>query len=397
MKMEIPSPVLHSLFALNQAGYEAYIVGGCVRDSLMGKEPFDWDITTSALPKETLAVFQNYRTIETGIQHGTVTVIIEDMPLEITTFRVDGDYSDGRHPDNVSFTCNIKEDLRRRDFTVNAMAYHPRNGLVDPFHGQKDLKKQLIRCVGNPKKRFTEDALRILRGLRFAATLGFSISPSTARSIRKLADSLSLVSAERISVELLKLICGKSAGKILFDYADTLSIILPDVEFAKMAKVVSSVPNEPTSRLTALLLNRTPKEAENACKRLKLSARMTKDVTTLIRYKDIPLKPTRSSILQALNKLGPELLFTLIPIKSVIEQQSFDEFQSIWNILESDGDLCYRTKDLAITGDDLITAGIPAGPELGTTLNALLNAVMDGTCPNEKESLLNRATKKPVQ
>lgn len=397
MKMEIPTPVLHSLFALNQAGYEAYVVGGCVRDSLMGITPTDWDITTSALPEQTLAVFRDYHTIETGIQHGTVTVLIEDMPLEITTYRVDGDYSDGRHPDTVSFTRSLKEDLRRRDFTVNAMAYHPHSGLVDPFNGQKDLKKQIIRCVGKPQKRFTEDALRILRGLRFASTLDFTIKPSTAKAIRKLADSLSRVSSERISVEFLKLICGKNAGAILRDYADVLSVIFSEVDFAKMAKTVSVVPNDSTSRLTALLLELTPEMAKTACKRLKLSTRMTKDVTALIRYRNISLEPNRSSVLRALNKLGPERLQMLLRIQESAYETDFVEFRDLWDQLKKSGDLCYRIKDLAITGDDLITAGIPAGPEIGATLTVLLDAVMDGICLNQKESLLNMATKKPVQ
>jgi len=395
MKMELPAPVLHSLFALNQAGFEAYVVGGCVRDMLMEKEPADWDVTTSALPEQTLAVFKNYRTIETGIKHGTVTVIIDGMPLEITTYRVDGNYSDGRHPDQVSFTRSLTEDLRRRDFAINAMAYHPHTGLVDPFHGQRDLKKRIVRCVGKPKTRFTEDALRILRGLRFSSTLDFSIKPTTSKAMRCLAHTLSCVSAERISVEFTKLLCGKNVKQILFDYADVLSVLLPHVDFKQSAKLVSSATADPIGRLAALLFDSTPDMAEEACKHLRLSTRMTKDVTDLVKYRRTNLEPTRGSILRTLQQLGPSLTRELISLRRWADHQDDSAFQARMDQLLTE-DACYQLKDLAINGDDLIAAGIPAGPELGATLNTLLNAVIDGDCPNQKDTLLELATKKPV-
>ena len=395
MKMELPVPVLHSLFALNQAGYEAYVVGGCVRDIMMGKEPQDWDITTSALPEETLAVFRSYRTIETGIRHGTVTVIIGDMPLEITTYRVDGDYSDGRHPDAVSFTRSLKEDLRRRDFTVNAMAYHPHFGLVDPFRGQRDLKRKVIRCVGNPKKRFYEDALRILRGLRFSSTLGFSIHPATASAIHRLSDTLSRVSVERVSTEFLKLLCGQNNQVVLTHYPDVLSTIVPNIDFTGNARWL--VFDDPLKNMTVLLFNTTPETAQEVCKRLRLSNRMTEDVVALVRHRNLPLEPTRGCVLRGLHVLGPRLTRELIAIKTVTDSIESDEFCAVWEQLVADNECCYQLKDLAVNGAELMAVGISDGPELGAVLDRLLKAVMDGVCHNAKDELLELATKKPVQ
>lgn len=397
MRMELPAPVLHSLFLINQAGFEAYVVGGCVRDRLMGKEPFDWDITTSALPEQILSVFRDHRTIETGIRHGTVTVIVEEMPLEITTYRVDGNYSDGRHPDKVSFTRSLKEDLRRRDFTVNAMAYHPRVGLADPFHGQKDLNKKIIRCVGTPKKRFSEDALRILRGLRFSSTLDFSIAPATARAIHRLGHTLSCVSAERISVELTKLLCGKNVEQVLCEYADVLSVVLPDVDFKQSSKLVSTMGADPLIRLAALMFELTSDKTKELCKRLRLSTHMTADIIALVGARNIPLEPTRRNVLHALHLLGPKLTSELLYLRTVADQRDRDGFRAVWDQLERNNDCCYQLKDLAVTGEHLMAAGVPAGPKIGATLNALLNAVMDGDCLNQKETLLEFATKNPVQ
>lgn len=395
MKMELPFPVLHSLFLLNQAGHEAFVVGGSVRDALMGKAPTDWDITTSALPEETLSVFAQFRTIETGIRHGTVTVIIEDTPLEITTYRIDGNYSDGRHPDKVSFTRSIKEDLKRRDFTINAMAYHPQIGLVDPFHGRRDLKNKVIRCVGNSQKRFTEDALRILRGLRFAATLGFSIHPVTAKAIHKLSDTLSCVAIERISVEFCKLICGPQKGQILREYADVFKTFLPNIDY-KNVPVYEPI-DDLVINLASFMVNLLPKEAEEACKRLRLSNRVTEDVVVLVRCWDLTIERTRSGVLHTLHLLGPELMRKLLCLQAIINGTDYDWFYELWAQMERDGACCYQVKDLAVTGEDLIAAGIPAGPAIGDTLMRLLNAVMDGQCSNEKNTLLEYAIEKPVQ
>ena len=397
MKMELPFPVLHSLFLLNQAGHEAFVVGGCVRDVLMGKAPSDWDITTSAMPEETLAVFHEYRTIETGIKHGTVTVMIEDTPLEITTYRVDGNYSDGRHPDQVSFTRSLKEDLKRRDFTVNAMAYHPEIGLVDPFRGQKDLTKKVVRCVGRPMKRFDEDALRILRGLRFSSVLGFSIHPSTKRAIHRIKATLSCVSVERIAVEFTKLLCGVNVQKILSEYADVMAVFLPEIDCANVAKRVSQVIPTPLFRLTALMFDATPSFAEKICKNLRFSNKMTEDITELINCRNISLEPSKSNVLHILHRLGPERAEMLVHLRSVADDVDYEGFLSVLLQLQNDDDSCYRLKDLAVSGEDLMAAGVPSGPTVGATLNTLLEAVMNGECSNQKDKLLESVTKKPVQ
>lgn len=397
MKMELPFPVLHSLFMLNEAGYEAYVVGGSVRDALMGAKASDWDITTSAMPDETLAVFREYRTIETGIKHGTVTVIIDDTPLEITTYRVDGNYSDGRHPDTVAFSRSLTEDLKRRDFTVNAMAYHPEIGLIDPFGGHQDLEKRIVRCVGNPKERFSEDALRIVRCLRFSSTLGFTIHPETANEIHRLGHTLTYVSAERNAVEFCKLLCGKNVDNILSNYADALSYILPNVDFAQTSARISAVRSTVAARLAALLFNRSAETVRKACRRLCLSNHIAKDVTTIVEYRQMPIVPTRSGVLHTLHALGPQLTNTLLHLKTILDDIDCAEFEAERNRLIADNDLCYRLQDLAVTGTDLIESGIPRGVDIGLTLNRLLCAVMDGDCPNEKEKLLELATKKPVQ
>lgn len=389
MKMELPSPVLHSLFALNKAGYEAFVVGGCVRDALMGKEPFDWDITTSALPEQTLSVFKNERTIETGIQHGTVTVIVEDTPMEITTYRVDGTYSDGRHPDSVVFSPSLIEDLKRRDFTINAMAYHPNIGLVDPFGGQDDLHHHRIRCVGDPEIRFTEDALRILRGLRFSSSLGFAIEATTAESIHQLAPTLSCISAERVSAEFTKLLCGVNVAEILSSFTDVLNIILPHrLAYARIAKYVSHINATPLVRYSALLFTESEDVVASVALGLKFSRRFTDDLITLNRNKSLPITNEKRDIVYLLHHIGPNLIRDYLSIRSVYDDKDYS------NVLEKAEQLslsgaCYKISDLAINGADLIAYSIAPGPRIGATLSALLEAVMDGNCPNTKEALLN--------
>ncbi len=227
--IQIPPHAERILTLLNQAGYKAYVVGGCVRDALLSKTPKDWDICTSALPDEMERVFQGFRVVETGLKHGTLTVVLDGIPYEITTFRVDGAYTDHRHPDGVTFVTDVREDLARRDFTVNAMAYHPAEGLIDAFGGQEDLRRGVIRCVGQPEERFREDALRILRALRFASVYGFTIDEETAKAAHELKETLSLVAAERIRAELGKLLCGQGCGNILRAYRDILGQILPQL------------------------------------------------------------------------------------------------------------------------------------------------------------------------
>ena len=227
--LTLPAPVSDLLGRLTRAGFSAYVVGGCVRDSLLGLEPHDWDICTSALPDQMQEVFRDDRTVDTGLKHGTLMVIVDHEPYEVTTFRVDGDYTDHRHPDSVVFVDDLTKDLARRDFTVNAMAWSPDAGLQDPFAGQQDLSANLIRCVGKPEQRFEEDALRVLRALRFASVYDFAIEPDTASAIRKKAPDLKLVAGERIREELLKLLCGKAAGRILREYPEVLAEIIPEI------------------------------------------------------------------------------------------------------------------------------------------------------------------------
>ena len=225
----LPDPVYRLLDHLSRAGFSAYVVGGCVRDSLLGLQPHDWDICTSATPDQMKQVFRGFHTVETGLKHGTMTVVVDHKPYEVTTFRVDGNYSDHRHPDSVRFVDNLTQDLARRDFTVNAMAFSPASGLADPFNGQQDLSAGLIRCVGIPEQRFDEDALRVLRALRFASVYDFTIEPATASALRKMSPDLKRVAGERVREELLKLLCGKAAGRILREFPEVLAVIVPEI------------------------------------------------------------------------------------------------------------------------------------------------------------------------
>ena len=395
MHIDIPSSVLHAIRLLNDAGYEAFIVGGCVRDCLMGKEPADWDITTSALPDQTGAVFKDYRTIDTGILHGTVTVIVDGIPLEITTYRVDGAYSDGRHPDEVTFTPSLKEDLRRRDFTVNAMAYHPKHGIVDCIGGQEDIQNQIIRCVGNPVERFNEDALRILRAIRFAAVLNFSIESATANAIHRLSANLQNVSIERITAEFKRLICADGVVLIMDKFRDVMDVFMPEITSCDDFSMLSRVPEKIHVRLTALFYsaNIDPDAAVGILKRMRFDRQTIKDVSLLLSFRVNGLFTEEQYFLHLLNHLGSKLIFDYLAMKEA------DPLTIIRakELLEKNP--CYQVSMLAVSGDDLLSLGIPAGPEIGSAMNELLNAVMSGDCSNEKDALLSYLTtmKKPVQ
>ena len=229
MERQLPPPVIKVINELESCGFSGYIVGGCVRDYLLGKTPMDFDMTTDASPKEVMECFKNHRVIETGIAHGTVTVVLDGLPIEITTHRTESDYSDKRHPDTVTFSKNISDDLSRRDFTMNAMAYHPRHGLIDLYGGAKDIKDKVIRCVGDPNQRLNEDALRILRGLRFASDLGFEIEENTRLAIFDYRELLKLISVERINVELTRLLCGKNAKVVLLNWVAVIGVMIPEL------------------------------------------------------------------------------------------------------------------------------------------------------------------------
>ena len=432
---ELPAQVHSALDRLHAAGYEAYIVGGCVRDLLLGRVPEDYDITTAALPAETQQVFAGEKLIETGLKHGTVTVLLKGLPLEITTFRVDGDYADGRHPDAVRFTPSLREDLARRDFTVNAMAYHPETGLADPFGGQADLRQGLLRCVGDPERRFAEDALRILRALRFAGTLGFQIEENTRRALLAGKDSLTRISAERVREELLKLLCGPGAGQVILDFPAVLGVVIPELlpmqgfdqrsvyhchdVLSHCALALDAVPAEPVLRLAALLhdvgkpATFQPDEngaghfyghgavgaelADAICRRLRLSTAQRERVVTLVRRHDMPIEATERGVRRALNRLTPEVFFQLLALKradNLAQAPEFRERQAYYDQLEAlakellAADACFSLRDLAVNGRDLLALGLEKGPAVGAALERLLAAVMDGVVPNEKANLL---------
>ena len=434
----LPAEVSAALGALHSRDHEAYLVGGCVRDALLGRPISDYDITTSALPEETEACFSNLRVIETGLQHGTVTVLAGAYPLEITTFRTESGYSDLRHPDTVSFTRSLREDLSRRDFTVNAMARSPETGLVDLFGGEEDLNNRVIRCVGNPDTRFGEDALRILRALRFAAQLGFTLEHETAESVHRNRELLRAVAPERIFVELKKLLCGPGVREILLEYPDVLGVFLPEllpmVGFDQHTKyhiydvwthtveVVAHIPPEPVDRLSALLHDigkpasffRDPdgtghfyghpavsrRLSEEILTRLKADNDTKNAVLLAVEHHDLVLEPTERSMRRGLNRFGREGLERILRLQRADNlaqapayrgrQEAVAEMERIASELVAREE-CFSLKQLAVTGRDLKEAGFAPGPEMGDTLNALLSHVLDGVLPNEKEALLAAA------
>ena len=394
MHIDLPSVVFTALEKLNTAGFEAYIVGGCVRDSLMGRIPYDWDITTAATPQETADVFADFRTIETGLKHGTLTVLVDEMPLEITTFRLEGIYSDGRHPDSVSFSKRLSDDLQRRDFTINAMAYHPHTGLIDLYEGQKDLQNATIRCVGNPDTRFEEDALRILRALRFASVLDFRIDLATDVALRRLSPTLNKVSIERITTELTKLLCGKAAQRILCTYGDVIHRIFPELAEKSDFHLLSAVEATAIHRLTALLWESdvSAETAERILHRLRLDNHTIQSVKRLIQCKDMPYDNDKD-LLRLLNRLDTDLIWHYLSLCEV----DTSVLKSVRRLLD-DG-CCYKLSMLAVNGTDLKKNGFSDGPELGMLLHALLQAVIAGECHNNKYELLEFANTiiKPVQ
>ena len=383
MELALSRGAAYVLCALRAAGYEAYVVGGCVRDSLLGRRPGDWDVTTSALPEETKAVFSGAPVIETGVRHGTVAVLVDGEPGEITTYRVDGPYSDGRRPDSVAFTRSLQEDLARRDFTVNAMAWSPGTGLVDPFGGADDLRGKSIRCVGDPARRFQEDALRILRALRFSSSLGFSIEAETAAALRADRARLEKVSAERIAAELVKLVCGAGAPRVLREFPEVVARVLPGWDCDPDA--LGRAPAVPAVRLAMLFS--TEADAEAALRRLKFDRGTIRAAKALLAFRTAPLAEDRPAVRRMLRKLGPAAFRRLLAMRAAYGEPRAGVERALGEVLE-EGD-CWSLDTLAVKGGDLLAAGVPAGPELGRTLAALLDAVIDGRCPNERAALLN--------
>lgn len=436
MNLPLSPGAAKALALLQAAGYEAWIVGGCVRDALLGLPPKDYDLTTSALPEETQRVFAAYPRIETGLRHGTVTVLLEGEPLEITTYRVDGAYSDARHPDGVTFTRSLRQDAARRDFTINAMAYAPGWGLQDFFGGQADLARGILRTVGAAEKRFREDALRILRALRFASVLDFTLEGETARAARACAPLLAAVSAERVSGELGKLLCGKAAGRVLRDYPDVLGVVLPEIlpmvgldhrnphhcydVWTHTTVAVDHVPPELPLRLAMLLHDigkpdtfslgedgqghfyghprRSVELAEGILSRLRFPRRTRERVLTLVRYHDAVLEESPQRVRRWLNKLGPEVFFDLLAIQggdAAAQAPAYctrlDHLRRLETLARQvlDQAPCLTVRDLAVGGEDLLALGY-RGPAIGRALRALLDQVLSETVSNEKNALLQR-------
>lgn len=439
--IKLPDGPQHIIQMLEALGHEAYVVGGCVRDSLLGRTPHDWDICTSALPQETAACFQGFRVIETGIRHGTVIVLLNGEPYEITTYRTDSSYSDHRRPDHVEFVRSLRQDLERRDFTVNAMAYHPQKGLVDNFGGRTDLLNRQIRCVGDPDRRFQEDALRILRALRFASVYGFSLEDATARSVTINRALLSSIAGERIQEELCKLLCGGGAGVMLTRFTDIFSVFLPEIRelaaflqsgsacpdiWAQTIRGVSSAPADRLLRLVMLLRDigkpfcftkirqgnlrfyghagiSADLAAEALC-RLKFDRATVLAVHDLIRLHEIKLIPSDRCVLRQLNRMGEVQFRRLLAVKradlaareQIGKENALQELDAVEKCLEQllAQKRCFRLKELAVSGRDLAAAGMPQNAQLGSALQALLLLVMDGELENRRDSLLAYCLKK---
>lgn len=431
----LPQNVNEIIEVITKAGYEAYAVGGCIRDSLLGRIPGDFDITTSASPQVIKSLFP--RTIDTGIKHGTVTVLMQKETYEVTTYRIDGEYEDHRHPKEVVFTSNLLEDLKRRDFTMNAMAYNAQSGLKDPFGGEKDLQERVIRCVGDPVERFQEDALRMMRAVRFSAQLGYCIEEKTKAAIRTLAPSLRAISAERIQMELVKLVTSAHPSYLRIAYETGITaVVLP--EFDACMKTEQNNPHhcycvgehtlcamehvraDKVLRLTMLfhdmgkVLTGTVDErgihhfhghpevsasiARDIMHRLKLDNKTIHDVTELVRYHDLKVKPEKKAVRRMMAKLGNEIFALLFEVKQadILAQSMFhreekeEELANLHKVYEEicAGDECVSLKTLAVTGKDLMEAGIVQGPQIGQELNKLLDLVLDDPSKNTREYLL---------
>ena len=403
--MKIPGNVERIIRTLNDHGYEAYAVGGCVRDTLLDRKPGDWDITTSARPQEVKELFR--RTIDTGIQHGTVTVMMDRTGYEVTTYRIDGEYEDGRHPKQVEFTSSLIEDLKRRDFTINAMAYSHETGIVDEFGGVEDLNAKTIRCVGDPMERFTEDALRILRAIRFSAQLDFTIEEQTWNAIRVIAPNIAKVSKERIQVELTKLLLSDHPEKIREVYETGISPYISenfDSLNWKMAEIPTTLPKEKYVRWAGFLrcanaydvngtlmpqpipsVTEVPESASRAVQMLrdlKLDNDTIGRVKTLVSWSGVELPETPEAVRRAMSRMEAEVWDALMELNEYSEK-----IHALTEEIRTAGD-CLDLKHLAVKGQDLIKAGVQPGKALGATLNQMLDDVLSHPDHNEKEYLL---------
>lgn len=440
MYIKLPDDVKFIIDRLENAGYEAFAVGGCIRDSILGREPNDWDITTSAKPLEVKALFA--RTIDTGIQHGTVTIMIDKEGYEVTTYRIDGEYEDSRHPKEVIFTPNLVEDLKRRDFTINAMAYNDRCGLVDEFDGMGDMVRKVIKCVGTATERFTEDALRIMRAVRFSAQLGYDIEEETKKAIEVLAPNLSHISAERIQVELVKMITSPHPDYLRIAYQTGITkIVLPEFDHAMETKqnnphhqynvgehllhCMLEIEPEKTLRLAALFhdlgkavtkstdedgidhfyghADESEKLAIAIMKRLKLDNDTINKVSKLVKYHDYSIHPKHRAVRKAIYKIGEDYMEDLFKIKwaDMLSQSEYqrvekEEYQNkvkeVYEDVISRKD-CLSLKSLAVNGKDLMEYGVEPGKKVGIVLNAMLMDVLENPENNSKEYLLSQINK----
>ena len=433
-----PAAVSAVLARLEQAGFAAYAVGGCVRDTLLHRVPEDWDVTTAARPEQVAALFAG-QCIPTGLPHGTVTVRQDGLPIEVTTFRADGPYSDHRRPDAVRFSRSLAEDLCRRDLTVNAMAMDRRGVVTDLHGGREDLRRGMLRCVGEPDRRFDEDALRIMRTLRFAAVLGFSVEAETAAALRRKAPLLADIAAERLLSEMDRLLCGSHVLPVLLAYPDVLGSFLPELlpcvgldqrnrhhcydVWEHTAHAVAAVPPEPVLRW-AMLLHDIGKPAcftvdqqgvghfyghpkvsaalaEEMCRRLRMDKRTAREIVTLVQWHDRDIPRTEKAIARAVHQLGEDTFRRLLSIKRADNLAQHPAYRGRLAEIDKaeallDGLLakqaCFSLRELAVNGNDLLALGL-SGPAVGRTLEALLAQVLDGALPNEREALLAQARK----
>lgn len=435
MKISLPKDVEYIINTLQRAGYEAYAVGGCVRDTILNREPDDWDITTSAKPMEIKRLFPV--TIDTGIQHGTVTVLKNHVGYEVTTYRIDGEYADNRHPKEVIFTANLKEDLLRRDFTINAMAYNHEEGIIDEYGGLDDIRDGIIRCVGNPYDRFSEDALRIMRAVRFSAQLGYRIEEETSKAIIKLSPNLASISAERINTELTKLLLSPNPDYLRDAYRLGITgVVLPELDRCMECEQVNPhhcysvgehtlhslkiVPDDKVLRYTMLFHDFgkpdtqsvgedgrmhfyghpavSERMASDIMHRLKFDNDTMNAVKLLCKNHDLEITEDNKHVRRAMNKLGTDNFGKLLLVKRADcmaqsdykreeKLASLDNLTSIYNEIVNAGE-CVCMKDLAVCGRDLIDLGIKPGPAMGAILDELLNKVIDDPALNDREVLL---------
>lgn len=434
MTIQLPEDVKKIIEIIEKAGYEAYAVGGCVRDSLLLRNPNDWDITTSAKPEKVKELFK--KTIDTGIEHGTVTVMMHYVGYEVTTYRIDGEYEDARHPKNVTFTSNLIEDLKRRDFTINAMAYNDRSGIVDAFDGISDLEKGIIRAVGNPRERFDEDALRMMRAVRFSAQLGYSIEEDTKKAIQELSINLQKISAERIQVELVKLVSSDHPEKMRDLYETGITaVILPEFDKAMVTAqnnphhcytvgehiIQSMAASDADKNIRLAMLYHDigkpaclttdekgidhfyghPEVSGQICKaslrKLKFDNDTIHTVVQLVTHHDYQILPEKKYVRRAMNRIGKDIFPLLLKVKQADlhaqstyqreeKQEKLDEICALYKEIVQENE-CVDLKGLAVTGSDLIAWGMKPGRELGEMLSQLLAIVIDDPGKNQKEAL----------